>query len=256
MARKMLASDWRGYLGAWDRQQEEFNPWRERRFQVMFDVLETQVTRRFTALDLGCGPGSLTARMLKRFPLARSVAVDFDPVVLRVGRGALGTMGGRITWVDARIPHEGWRSALPAGRFDAALSTTALHWLRREELRTLYHDLRGLLRPGGVFLDGDILPWDSGQHRLRRIADKVYRAQRKEARGNPGWAGWKRWWERAEAEPALRAEFRERKARGSRHPRHEPPSLGFHVAALRRAGFHDVDIVWQELENRILMAIR
>ncbi len=256
MARTPREPDWRGYLAAWDRQQEEFNPWRERRFEIMLDILEAQVTKRFTALDLGCGPGSLTARMLKRFPHARSVAVDFDPVVLRIGRGALGTMGGRLTWLDARIAEPGWKDQLPRRTYDAALSTTALHWLRPEALRALYRDLHGLLRPGGVLLNGDILPWDSRQARFRRMADKVYREQRRKARGNPGWTGWKRWWERAEAEPFLRPFFKERKARGARHPRHEPPSLEFHVAALRRAGFREVDVVWQELENRVLLAVR
>ncbi len=256
MARKRREPGWRGYLAAWDRQQEEFNPWRERRFEVMFDVLEARVTKRFTALDLGCGPGSLTARMLRRFPRARAVAVDFDPVVLRVGRGALGTMGGRLTWVDARLGEDGWEAMLPARRFDAALSTTAVHWLRPDEIRALYRDLHGLLRPGGVFLNGDILPWAPGRKALRRIADTAYKIQMKGAPSSAMWAGWRKWWARAEADPALQQEFKERKARGSAHPHHGPPPLAFHVAALRRAGFREVEIVWEELENRVLMALR
>lgn len=256
MARKAREPNWREYLETWDRQQEEFNEDRERRFDEMFDVLEAQVTKRFTALDLGCGPGSLTARMLHRFPRARSVAVDYDPVVLRIGQGALGTMGGRITWVDAKLGSEGWTRRLPARRFDAALSTTALHWLEPEELRALYGDLHRVLRRGGIFLNGDVMPWDARRTRLNRIAWKVHRARTGESEGHPRWSGWERWWARAEKDPYLHPFFEEREARRSRHPRHTPPSLEFHAAALRRAGFHEVEVVWEDLWNRVLLAIR
>ena len=87
MARQAHELDYAAWLARWDDQQESFNPNRERRFEAMFDILEAWLPRRFTALDLGCGPGSLSARLLRRFPAARVVAVDFDPVVLRIGQG-------------------------------------------------------------------------------------------------------------------------------------------------------------------------
>ena len=51
----------------------------------------------------------------------------------------------------------------PAGRprlgldraADAAVSTTALHWLPEPELRAMYAELATVLRPGGLLLDGD-----------------------------------------------------------------------------------------------------
>ncbi len=256
VARTGKPPDWRAYFASWDRQQEEFNPDRERRFGVMFEVLGAQVGTRFTALDLGCGPGSLTQRMLRRFPAARSVAVDFDPVVLRIGGGALGSLGGRVTWVDAKLGSRGWTKALPAGRFDAALSTTALHWLEPRDLGALYRDLHRILRKGGVFLNGDIMPWDGRRPGPRRIAQRVYRNRFGTKNGRPRNAGWERWWARAERDPALRPSFEERRARQSCHPHHAPPSLGTHVAALRRAGFREIEVVWEDFENRVLMALR
>ncbi len=255
MAQDASAPKWRAYLDSWDRQQEEFNPDRERRFNAMFEVLRAQVGTRFTALDLGCGPGSLTRRMLTHFPRARVVAVDYDPVVLRIGQGALGTLGGRLTWVDAKLGRGGWTRSLPTRRVDAALSTTALHWLRPVELRALYRDLHGLLRRGGVFLNGDIMPWGEDRAALRRIAQKVHRA-RYGGLGRPRWTGWERWWDRAGKDPLLRTAFEEQKARKSKHPHGEPPSLRVHCDALGRAGFREVEVVWQDLENRVLMALR
>ncbi|MGA8542879.1 MAG: class I SAM-dependent methyltransferase [Thermoplasmata archaeon] len=256
MSRASSAVDWKGWLRRWDEQQESFNPDRERRFSTMFDVLEASVGRRFTALDLGSGPGSLSARLLRRFPRGRSVAVDYDPVSLRVGQGALGSSGGRLQWVDARLGHPGWTERLPRRRYDAALSTTALHWLTAPALGRLYRDLHGLLRPGGVLLNGDHLPWESRQRRLSRLAGSVRHVRFRGASLNSEWAGWKKWWEDAERVPELRPLFREREIRQSQHPKHGDLTLDFHCRTLRRAGFREVAVVWQDVENRVLFAIR
>ena len=34
------------------------------------------------------------------------------------------------------------------------------------------------------------------------------------------------------------------------------PGHDFQVAALREAGFSEVDVIWQNLDNRVLMAVR
>lgn len=222
----------------------------------MFDIAEATVGRRFKALDLGCGPGSLTARLLRRFPSARSVAVDYDPVALRVGAGALGSFGGRLRWVDAKLGREGWVDQLPYRRFDVALSTTALHWLTARDLRQLYRDLRGLLRPGGVFLNGDLLSWGSENPRLSRLAESVRRVRFRGASLHSEWTAWREWWEDAEKVPALKPLFRVREERQAQHPRHGDLPMDVHVRALRRAGFREVAVLWQDLENRVMFARR
>ncbi len=65
----------------------------------MLDVLETLLPEHFVALDLACGPGSMSQRLLSRFPQARSVAVDIDPILLLLGQQVLGDMQGRLRWM-------------------------------------------------------------------------------------------------------------------------------------------------------------
>ncbi len=246
---------WSRWLARWDEQQTSFNPDRERRFSAMLDIVEAAVGRRFVALDLGAGPGSLSARLLDRFPRARCVAVDYDPVVQRIGRGALGTVGGRLTWVDARLGASGWTAALPTRRFDAALSTTALHWLPPAALRRLYRDLAHLVRRGGVVLNGDHLPDDRAPRAIRGLTDRV-REIRQGGNRNAGWAEWRRWWREAARDPALREEFRLQAARSAAHPKIDHSPLELHERALRQAGFRDVWVVWSDLGNRVLYARR
>jgi SAM-dependent methyltransferase len=256
MPRSTQGPDWSYWLRRWDVQQESFNPDRERRFSAMFDVAEAAVGRRFRALDLGCGPGSLTVRLLRRFPAARCVAVDYDPVALRVGQGALGSIGGRLKWVDAKLGQRGWVDRLPYRRFDVALSTTALHWLKSRDLRQLYRDLHGLLRPRGVFLNGDHLPWGAEDLRLSRLAESVRRVRFRGVSLNSEWRAWREWWEDAARLPALKPLFRLREERQSQHPKDGDLPMSVHVRALRRAGFREVAVLWQDIENRILFAQR
>ena len=152
-----LSVDWHQWLQRWDAQQTAYLPDREGRFGAMLDVLDILLPEEFIALDLACGPGAISQRLLARFPKARSIGVDLDPVLLTMGQVVLGHMGGRLRWVEADLMRPEWVSQLGASQVDAVLSTTALHWLPSEALIRVYRELGQLVRPGGVFLNGDNL---------------------------------------------------------------------------------------------------
>jgi len=136
-------------------------PDREDRFTVLIDAVEAGAGRDDPlVLDLGCGPGSLAVRLLNRMPAARVVAVDSDPLLLALGRAAHGGLAGlRLADQDLRQP--GWADRLGLERaVDAAVSTTALHWLDAAQLRAMYAELVTVLRPGGLMLGGDHLKED------------------------------------------------------------------------------------------------
>src|SRR5260370_24973501 len=105
----------------------------------MVEIVGAMAGNAPTVIDLGCGPGSLTKRVADGLPGARVVAVDADPVVLELGRQAVGDYAGRIRQLDAdlRDPQLARHLSLDATA-DAAVSTTALHWLSPEELTGLF----------------------------------------------------------------------------------------------------------------------
>src|SRR5689334_2107547 len=165
--------DWSRWLQRWDAQQEGYVPEREARFTAMFDALAALLPGSFVALDLACGPGAISRRLLARFPGARAVAVDIDPVMVAVGRGALGTVDGRLRWVEADLGAPGWVDALAGTPVDAVLSSTSLHWLAPDELTRVHRDLSRLLRPGGLFLNADTIAYGPAEPTLTRLADAV-----------------------------------------------------------------------------------
>ena len=253
MSIQTATTAWTDWLARWDAQQQRHIPDREERFTAMVDALAAFAGREPRVLDLGCGPGSLSARVLHRLPGATVDAVDADPVLLAIGRGALAG-NTTLTFVDADL-RSNWVDALPpAGPYDAAVSTTALHWLGLDQLVRLYRTLAGVLRPGGVFLDGDRLDFDHDQAAIAAGARDI----------RPEWPDapddaedYDAWWAAAVAEPAMSAEVAERARRAHTHPHdNEAHSYEFHRSALFAAGFTEVGTVWQRLSNRVLIAVR
>jgi SAM-dependent methyltransferase len=253
MSTQHVTTDFPRWLARWDAQQQRHIPDREERFAAMVDAVAAFAGPEPRVLDLGCGPGSLSARVLDRIPGASVVAIDADPVLLAIGRGAL---GGRtqLQFVDADLRGD-WVRALPTpGPYDAAVSTTALHWLGLEQLLHLYHALAGVLRPGAVFLDGDRLDFD---HDQRTIAVGAHQIRPEWPDAPEGAEDYDAWWDAAVAEPALAREVVEREQRWQKHPHEdESHSYEFHRSALFSAGFVEVGTLWQHLANRVLVAIR
>ena len=247
------------WIDRWDAQQQGFLPDREERFTALIDAVADGVGRRDPlVLDLGCGPGSLAVRLLDRIPGATVIGVDADPILLALAGAAwAGRAGLRFAELDLRIA--GWAAALGLDRpADAAVSTTALHWLPPEALAAMYTEVATVLRPGGLMLDGDHLAEDeTTSPTLARLGRAL--TEREERRRPPAAAAdtWVGWWEAVVADPALAglAARRERLGLGSEH--HGSPSglLTVHVDALRKAGFAEVGTLWQRGGNRLLCAV-
>jgi trans-aconitate 2-methyltransferase len=98
-----------------------------------------------TVLELGCGTGRDTARLLDRLPRGRVVAVDASAAMLeRTRRRCAHQPPGRLALVrlDLRRP-----LPLPTAAVDAAFSVATLHWL--PDHGSVFAELGRVIRPGG-----------------------------------------------------------------------------------------------------------
>ena len=250
------ARDW---IERWDRQQEESLPDREDRFTALIDAVEEGTGRPDPlVLDVGCGPGSLAVRLLTRLPRATVIGVDADPVSMTLGRAAYADVPGlRFADLDLRVP--GWSARLGLDRApDAAVSTTALHWLPEHDLRAMYAELATALGPGGLLLDGDHFTLDEKESPTLARLDLALR-RREDQRRFPGGhsESWTAWWEAAAADPLLSGHVAERARRrvDAGHHGSESNQLATHVEALAQAGFAEVGTLWQRGDNRLLCAV-
>lgn len=248
--------DWQQWMTRWDHQQEGYLSHREQRFDVILDVV-ARVTGSGSprVLDLATGPGSLASRVIDRFPDARVVAVDDDPVLQLLGRSVYGDRDGRLRWVLGDLTDDRWADDVRAdGPYDAVVSTTALHWLDPSALVRCFVTAGALLRAGGVLVDGDHTS-EADSPRLRALQESM-RAMPRDGRQE-----YRPWWDDLQAaavgEPELAEAFAERARRNAGFPQQqESPTIDFFLAALRVAGFTEVGTVWQEGDDRVLVALK
>ena len=101
-------------------------------------------TRRI--LDLGTGDGRLLALVRSQHPETDAMAVDFSPAMLEAARARFAA-DPRVTVIEHNLD-----SSLPQlGKFDAVISSFAIHHLVHERKRELYSEIFGMLNAGGVF---------------------------------------------------------------------------------------------------------
>ena len=110
-------------------------------------------------LDLGTGDGRMLALLQLDRPEMLGVGLDFSEVMLEAARERF-VEDERVELVKHDLAE-----SLPAlGRFDAVVSSMAIHHLEHERKRSLYGEVFDLLEPGGVFANFEHVA--SSTHRL------------------------------------------------------------------------------------------
>jgi malonyl-CoA O-methyltransferase len=104
-----------------------------------------------TIIDLGCGTGQLTRRLLERFPEATVVAVDYSAGMLSEAAQRLDlNSSGRCALVRA----DAERLPVASSSTDLVVCTESFHWYRDQA--TALEGLADILRPGGRLLIASI----------------------------------------------------------------------------------------------------
>jgi trans-aconitate methyltransferase len=251
-------TDWQAWQDSWDRQQEWYLPDREERFRVMLDMVEALVGTGPRVLDLACGTGSITRRVLRRFPDARTTGVDLDPAFLAIARGYF-EGEERAQFVTADLTDPDWARRLPHDTYDVVLTATALHWLRTDALRELYGQLAGIVREGGAFLNADHMP-DPDTPRINeaeRTFDRARRGREKAA----GVQDWAAWWQAVADDPVLAGQAAERfrmlgDPTAGDHSDGEVQPASWHARTLREAGFAESRAVWASPSDSLVLGLR
>ena len=236
---------------SWEDQQNVHEPDRELRFQLMLDYVEQLAGPPSRVLDLACGPGSITHRVLARFPSAQVVAVDIDPLLLELARDAFAG-DSRVEVVARQLADPDWTNGLTGG-FDAVLTATAMHWFPASALAGVYAGVARLLRPGGVFANADHAP--VAEPVLRAAADVLHQKHLRETFAR-GVENCDQWYERAYADPEYEGLREEREKVFAHWSGDLLERDGWHVDLLRRSGFERAGAVWRRGNDALIIGIR
>ena len=106
-------------------------------------------------LDIGCGAGNYSLRMLGEIPNLNCTLVDLSrPMLERAVQRVTAQTSGMVTAMQGDIRE----LALGAGQYDIILAAAVLHHLREEsEWRTVYAELYAALTPGGSLWVSDLV---------------------------------------------------------------------------------------------------
>lgn len=123
------------------------------RLAETLDYLDQRVPE--VVVDVGCGPGHLSAQMQQRWPRAQVIALDLALPMLREARERFGAGGWRPRLLGgARRPDAVCADAralpLRDASVDVLFSNLCLQWV--EDLPAVFAGFRRVLKPGGLLL--------------------------------------------------------------------------------------------------------
>jgi tRNA (cmo5U34)-methyltransferase len=178
-------------------------------------------------LDLGGGTGALSAAVLDGLPEARVTILDVDAAMLGEARRRLARFGDRVAFREGSF-----LDPLPAA--DAVVASLALHHVHDLGAKTdLYRAVHAALAPGGVLVNLDAAM--SEGPRLNAL-------------------GFRRWAAGMAEHGIGEAEAERHFAAWADEDRYFP--LDEELAALRRAGFAEVECFWRRGSTSICCALR
>ncbi|MBS43003.1 MAG: trans-aconitate methyltransferase [Nocardioides sp.] len=153
-------------MADWD--PEHYLVWADERGRPFVDLLARVAPSAppRTVVDLGCGPGNLTAMLAERWPEADVLGVDSSPAMVAEARRRAAP---RVRWSEGDL-----RDWAPDRPVDVLVSNATLQWVPGH--LDLLPRLVDAVAPGGVLAFG--VPGNLGEpsHELRRrlAAEPVY----------------------------------------------------------------------------------
>jgi tRNA (cmo5U34)-methyltransferase len=162
-----------------------FVPGRTEQTEALLKLIPARQDEFFTLVELAAGGGELAETLLEHFPNCQYLALDGSTVMLERLQARLARFGARVTIRQFTIAAQDWRVQLPT-LLRCVLSSLCVHHLWGEEKRQLFHDMRGLLVPGGALLLADVIKPANQQiaELFARQYDEIVREQSLAASGD------------------------------------------------------------------------
>ena len=220
----------------YDADMDIMHPLRLEMIDVALELLPFHRTQALRALDLGVGTGAFSQQFLERHENSVMVAVDGASSMLELAQSRLREYSHRVEWVvsDFRaIPTK----LLEPDTFDVVISSYALHHLNAHEKLAVLKSVVHAIRPGGWFLNADIVIADTPDIECRlqeiRVQGITRRAPAKDTRFHS-----------LEATRCYLDEMEEIE-------QDQPQTLKQDLRILRESGITNAEVFWKELREAV-----
>ena len=153
--------------------------------ELITEAAKRVVPNAENLLDIGCGAGNYTLKMLSKMPQLNCTLNDLSKPMINKAAERVGAVAfKKVETVQGDIREV----ALQEGQFDIILAGAVLHHLRDDaDWETTFHKLFRLLRSGGCLMISDLITQDSeilnayiweryGEY-LEQIGGEAYRSK-------------------------------------------------------------------------------
>ncbi|MBT8083293.1 MAG: class I SAM-dependent methyltransferase [Gammaproteobacteria bacterium] len=213
------------------------HPLRHEMIEFALDIVPLPHAQDLKVLDLGAGTGAFSLRFLERYRNSEIVAVDGSVSMLELAKARLLEFSHRVELVmsDFRaIP----ATLLAPNAFDVVISSYALHHLDAHEKLSVLSSVVPAIRPGGWFLNADLVVADSPNIE-KRVQDIRVEAVTQRAPASD-----KRFCSAAATRQYLE-DLEETE-------QDQPQTLTEDIRLLREAGIKNAEVLWKELREVVI----
>ena len=193
-------------------------PGYEEMHRVMLSLIPLPRESEANILELGVGTGTSTKQILERFPNIRLHGYDVSGNMLKQARAKLAPFKSRV-----KLYQQDFGQRLEEGRYQVIISAIAIHHVPQAKRFPLFQRLYQMLTPGGCLILSDVFSL-STQALMDRY-DEIYRRE-------------------LEAQGVDMKKYEEHLSGGKRSGG-SYVTIGRYLRWLKRAGFVNVDCLWQ-----------
>ncbi len=211
-----------------NREAENFDKQVQKNIPCYNEMLEALINaipddkEELKILDLGCGTGNITQKVLERFPHARVTCLDLSENMIEIAKYKLSEyeieyIVGDFTEVEL------------TKKYDAIVSSLALHHIPNdEEKEKMYKSIYEALENRGVFYNADVIKANSQYN--EKLNSQISVRDMKE-------------------NGVTEKEITEHK--GKRDANDIPTTLYNHIKMLDNVGFREIDVIWKYYSNAV-----
>ena len=179
-------------------------------------------------LDLGCGTGNITKRVMERFPHARVTCLDLSENMIEIAKQKLSDYNA-IEYVIGDFTQ-----MQSDEKYDAIISSLALHHIPTDEQKEqMYKSIYESLENGGVFYNADVIkansPYNQQLYDQIAIDDMMKNGLTDE-------------------------QIDQHKQK--RDANDIPTTLINHVKMLEKVGFVQIDVIWKYYSNAVYGGVK
>lgn len=241
------------WITQWEYMQNAYIPYRMERFTFVINLTKYLFRNQGNVkiLDIGCGPLSFSGKFLDHWNTIRITGIDYHPLLYWLGFQKYRNYKNiDIELIDIRYSEN--FDKIKDKNFDLVISSTALHWLSANNLTKVIKKSFVLLKENGFFINVDHIKNENND--IQTFVENERKKHAEQEFQNKHIKNWNAYFDDFYKENNL-TEWKNKinKIIGECEGVEQGLTFNEFTVIMGKAGFKEIDCVWQYLNDRIII---